>query len=243
MNCIKAVEPYTPIQYITGSAEFCGLDFRVDHRVLIPRPETELLVEAVIEIAAFRGTRTETIKILDLCTGSGNIAVALAVRLRPSTLSETEGLTKSISNCRITASDISPDAIEVARLNAIRNGVYDEIEFKKSDLLLDVDGRFDIIVSNPPYIARDEFPSLQEEVKREPRIALDGGEDGLDFYRRIVAALPGHLKRGGSLVMEIGYGQRAALAGIIGDSGLFRLSDIKRDHNGIDRVVIAEWIN
>ncbi|MCX5677647.1 MAG: peptide chain release factor N(5)-glutamine methyltransferase [Candidatus Omnitrophica bacterium] len=233
---MKTIEPYTPIQYVIGKTEFCGLEFKVDERVLIPRPETELLVEAAAEFAGLSASKADELDILDLCTGSGNIAIALmAGKCAP--------LTKNLSNCRIIASDISPDALEVARRNAVRNGVYGGIEFVCSDLFTDIKGRFDIIVSNPPYIAKHEFLTLQEEVLREPRIALDGGADGLDFYRRIAASLPKHLKRGGYALMEIGYGQRAAVADIIGKSGIFRLSGARKDFNGIDRVIIAEWIN
>ena len=233
---MKTIEPYTPIQYIMGSVEFCGLEFHVDERVLIPRPETELLVEAAAELAGSSSAKTGALDILDMCTGSGNIAIALMARRCAS-------LTKNLSDCKITVSDISPAALEVARRNAIRNGVYDGLKFICSDLFTDIKGRFDIIVSNPPYIARHEFPALQEEVLREPMAALDGGTDGLDFYRRIAASLPEYLKRGGYLVIEIGYGQRAAITDIIGKSGIFRISDVKKDFNGIDRVITAKWIN
>lgn len=233
---MKTIEPYTPIQYVMGSTEFCGLEFQVDERVLIPRPETELLVQAAARLAGLKTSKTDTLEILDLCTGSGNIAIALMAARYAS-------LTKNLSNCKIIASDISPDALEVARRNAIRNGVYDGIEFVYSDLFIDIKGRFDIIVSNPPYIAKHEFLTLQEEVLKEPRIALDGGADGLDFYRRIIAALPEYLRRGGYVAMEIGYGQKAAIADIIAESGAFKLSDVKKDFNGIDRVIVAEWIN
>jgi release factor glutamine methyltransferase len=233
---MKTIEPYTPIQYVIGKTEFCGLELKVDERVLIPRPETELLVETAAELAGLKASRADALDILDLCTGSGNIAIALmAARCAP--------LTKNLSNCKIIASDISPAALEVARRNAIRNGVYAGIEFICSDLFTDIKGRFDIIVSNPPYIAKHEFTTLQEEVLREPRIALDGGSDGLDFYRRIIASMPEYLKRGGHAVMEIGYGQRAAVTEIIDKSGFFKLSGVKKDFNGIDRVIIAEWIN
>ena len=187
---MRTIEPYTPIQYVMGTTSFCGLEFLVDERVLIPRPETELLVETVIGIAGTKESDRGVVDILDLCTGSGNIAISL---------------TKSLTNCRIVASDVSSDALDVARRNAVRNGLCDKIDFVKSDIFNGIDGQFDIIASNPPYIARYEFPTLQEEVLREPILALDGGEDGLDFYRRIVSAAPGYLKRGGSIVMEIGY--------------------------------------
>lgn len=242
---MKTIEPYTPIQYVMGSTVFCGLDFLVDERVLIPRPETELLVEAVVEIAGSKENSPGILNILDLCTGSGNIAISLMSRQKASTstLRGVEGLTKSLTNCRIVASDISSDSLDVARQNAVRNGLCDKIDFVKSDIFNDIDGQFDIIASNPPYIARYEFPTLQKEVLREPILALDGGEDGLDFYRRIIAAAPKHLKRGGSIVMEMGYGQRPAIADIIGKSGSFKLADVKKDRNMIDRVIIAEWIN
>jgi release factor glutamine methyltransferase len=243
-NELKTVEPYTPIQYVMGSTEFCGLEFRVDERVLIPRPETELLVETAMELAASRGRPAEALSILDLCTGSGNIAISLASKLGGSVArAEDSPLTKGISNCKIIASDVSAASLEVARRNAVFNGVYNEMEFVESDLFNDISGQFDLIVSNPPYIAKYEFAKLQEEVLREPRIALDGGDDGLDFYRRIVTALPGHLRPGGFCAMEIGYGQRTAVTGIIEGGGLFKVSMVRRDYNGVDRVVIAKWIN
>lgn len=232
---MKTISPYTPIQYIMGKAEFCGLFFDVDERVLIPRPETEMLVEIAFALAVRMSERGQTPEILDLCTGSGNIAVSLLSKIR--------GLTKPISNCKIIASDVSREALEVARKNAIGNGIYEGIEFLESDLFGAIDGKFDIIVSNPPYIARDEFPTLQEEVLKEPRIALDGGDDGFDFYRRIAEALPKHLKRGGSAVMEIGFGQSGTVEEVIGRSGSIKVTGIRKDRAGIDRVAIAEWIN
>ena len=248
---MRPTQPFTPIQYIIGKTEFCGLQFNVDERVLIPRPETELLVDAAYRLVLMNRAAIGKIEILDLCTGSGNIAVSLASRLSIAAklMLSTEKhagawrLTKGISNCRIVASDISPDALSVASGNAEANGVYDKIEFIKSDLYTDIKGRFDIIVSNPPYIAKHEFPVLPEEVLREPAIALDGGEDGLDLYRRIVSGLGEHLKTGGSVVFEIGYGQRADVTGIFADNGNFKITNIIRDHNGIDRVITAKWIN
>ena len=247
-NGIRTVAPYTPIQYVMGVTEFCELDFAVDHRVLIPRPETELLVYTAVAIAGSIFRSRGELDILDLCTGSGNIAVSLAVLLgqsdgRMNLTSEAEVLTKGITNCRIAASDISSDSLDVARLNAARNGAAGRIEFIKSDLFSDIKGKFDIILSNPPYIARCEFQTLPEEVLREPVLALDGGTDGLDFYRRIIADAPARLKPGGAIVMEIGYGQRQAVEDIIVNSGSFRLSEVKRDSSGIERIVTVEWIN
>jgi release factor glutamine methyltransferase len=222
---IRKCAPHTPIQYLTGKAEFCGIDFAVDERVLIPRPETELLVEKVIELAMTCG---RDMRILDLCTGSGNIAITL---------------TKALTNCRIVASDISEDALAVARCNAEKNGASDRIEFVKSDLFKDVKGSFDIIASNPPYIAGPEFDSLQKEVLREPRIALDGGADGLCFYRNILRTSALYLKPAGHIVFEIGYGQLIGILQIIEQLGQFKMTEVIKDWRGIDRVVVMTWIN
>lgn len=227
MNRIK---PHTPVQYIIGHTEFCGLDFIVNEDVLIPRPETELLVDAATELFyAIRNTRDarRELRILDLGTGSGNIAIAL---------------TKRVSNCKMVASDISEGAVEVARINAEKHGVSDRIEFIASDLFEKIEGRFDIIVSNPPYIANGEFKTLQKEVLMEPRVALVGGEDGIDFYRRIISATPRYLVNGGALVMEIGYGQKAGILEIINQNGM-KPEEVRIDHNLIDRAIIARWTN
>ncbi len=253
---IRTIEPFTPLQYIIGKERFFGLDFLVDEDVLIPRPETEVLVETVLEIAKGTRHKTQGARILDLCTGSGCIAIALMVRLceglmarpcSPSIPSKAKGraevLTKNASNCRIVASDISDRALEVAKKNASLNGVSDGISFIHSDLFKNIDGKFDIIVSNPPYIARYEFESMQKEVLREPRLAIDGGEDGLLFYRRIFDEVPRYLKEGGYCVVEIGYGQREAVREIMERSGNFKVIDVRKDQYGIDRVITAKWIN
>ncbi|MDD5428924.1 MAG: peptide chain release factor N(5)-glutamine methyltransferase [Candidatus Omnitrophica bacterium] len=223
---MKTIEPFTPVQYIIGHTEFCGLDIEVNEKVLIPRPETELLVEKAVEVAKSQKTG---VRVLDLCTGSGNIAIAL---------------TKSVSDCKIVASDISEEALDVARSNARRLGVSGRITFIHSDLFTDINDKFDIIVSNPPYIAKFEFETLQEEVLREPRIALDGGDDGLDFYRKIIEAAPSYLKSGGHILFEIGFGQAAQIKEIIvAGRGDFKLIELAKDLNGIDRVIIAQWTN
>ncbi len=212
-----------------GKAEFSGLALVVDERVFIPRPETELLAQEVINICHnVTKSQGHKIKILDLCTGSGNIAIAL---------------TKEMPDCKIVASDISGEALQVARLNAVSNGVCDRIEFVESDLFSKFKCKFDIIVSNPPYIARREFRHLQKEVLMEPRMALDGGDDGLDFYRRIAEEAPAHLKGDGHLVMEIGYGQAAAIKEIIEKAGYLKVAKVLKDYNGIDRIITARWIN
>ncbi|MCX5665783.1 MAG: peptide chain release factor N(5)-glutamine methyltransferase [Candidatus Omnitrophica bacterium] len=223
---IKTVEPYTPLQYIIGKEKFFGLDFIVNEHVLIPRPETEVLVEAALEL--INAKQDKICSALDLCTGSGNIAISL---------------TKNAADCKIVASDISGDALETAKENARLNGVFEKIIFTKSDLFSGIEGRFDLIVSNPPYIARHEFDTLQKEVLKEPMLALDGGIDGLDFYRRIFKDAPGHLTRGGYCIVEIGFGQLSGIKEIIESTKEFKLIETRIDQYGIDRVVVAQWIN
>ena len=258
-NGVKTVAPFTPIQYIIGRTEFCGLDFVVNEDVLIPRPETELLVEIALDIVKRVRLKAQGSRVLDLCTGSGNIAIALMVRRGLSfnkglahhhpehgcclTAGHAEALTKNIYECKMVASDISESALEVAKVNAERNGVSANIEFIKSDLFDELDGGFDVIVTNPPYIARFEFETLQKEVLAEPRIALDGGEDGLDFYRRIIDGSARYLKRGGYLAMEIGFGQKNEIIDIIEKTGIFKTVEVKKDFNDIDRVIVARWKN
>lgn len=225
---MKTVKPFTPVQYVVGSALFCGLDFIVDERVLIPRPETELLVEEAVRLVRGPLSIFRSPRILDLCTGSGNIAIAL---------------TKALPDCKIVASDISKDALCVARTNAKRQGLDSEIEFIESDLFETMAGKFDLVVSNPPYIAKLEFETLQKEVLEEPRLALDGGYDGLDFYRRIVSESPAYLKNGSMVVFEIGFGHRAEVIKIIEKDKYFKVEGISKDFNGIDRVITAKWIN
>jgi release factor glutamine methyltransferase len=243
-----------------GMAEFFGMDFAVDERVLIPRPETEIAVEKALQFIECYEPGGCRIDILDLCTGSGNIAIALAGSLRSRLLSKDsgslpegylhaahpeaiEGLTKIRTNCRIVASDISESALAVARRNAERNRVGALIEFVESDLFDDLDGQFDVIVSNPPYISQAEFKTLQKEVLKEPRIALDGGEDGLDFYRKIIPGSALRLKENGMLIMEIGYGQLEGIRDIVRKSGRLELTEVAKDWRDIDRVVVARWIS
>lgn len=224
---IKSIGPFTPIQYVIGMTEFCGLDIEVNEDVLIPRPETEILVEVIEGLVHSQQSIAHSKRILDLCTGSGCIAIAL---------------TKKLPDCKIVASDISGKAIVLAKKNAERLGA-ERIEFVLSDLFNDLKGSFDIIVSNPPYIAGYEFAGLQEEVLKEPRMALYGGEDGLDFYRRIFDSAGKFLKNGGHVAVEIGYGQSAQVKNILENAGGFRMVEVRKDSNGIDRVVVAKWIN
>ncbi|MBR2375177.1 MAG: peptide chain release factor N(5)-glutamine methyltransferase [Clostridia bacterium] len=205
-----------PLWYIIGDADFCGYKIKVDERVLIPRPETEELAMMVIAAAE------EGNAILDLCTGSGAIAIAV----------ERE-LAKHGRKCKVTATDISAEALALAKENAEANEA--EILFVQSDLLSRIRGRFDIIVTNPPYIPSAEIDGLQREVQaHEPRLALDGGADGLDFYRRIAETAPKYLTRGGTLMMEVGKGQAQDVVKLFKGNAY---SMIIQDFNGIDRYV------
>lgn len=205
-----------PLWYIIGDADFCGYKIKVDERVLIPRPETEELVQQVVAAAE------EGNSILDLCTGSGAIAVAVYKELE-----------KNKRKASVTASDISEEALALAKENAEENGA--DIAFVQSDLFSRIRGRFDIIVCNPPYIPSGDIAGLQREVRDfEPRLALDGGADGLDYYRRIAEDAGKYLVRGGMLVMEVGLGEAESVV------KLFRYCDysmVVKDFNGVDRFV------
>ncbi|MBM4262248.1 MAG: peptide chain release factor N(5)-glutamine methyltransferase [Deltaproteobacteria bacterium] len=218
---------HEPAAYISGAKEFWSLEFAVDTSVLIPRPETELLVEWTLSRARKLGDG-RSLKILDLGTGSGAIAVALATEL---------------PEAQMWASDVSPAALAVARSNAKRHGVERQINFLSGDLfepLMDHDIRFDLMVSNPPYIASRELAGLPPEVRDyEPVGALNGGKDGLAYYRRIVAGAARWLAPGGSLLCEIGADQGQAVAGLIVHADGFDAPEIHQDLAGKDRVVIA----
>lgn len=204
-----------PLQYIIGSQEFMGLAFAVNEHVLIPRQDTEVLVELAMEYC--KGKR-----VLDMCTGSGCIAVSMAVLGRP---------------VRVDASDISEAALEVAKKNAETNNAA--VSFIVSDIWDDITGEYDVIISNPPYVTEDEMRRLMPEVgKYEPETALYGGADGLDIYKRIIAGVDGHLVGNGYIFLEIGCNQAAAVSDILESSGF---TDIRtqKDLSGLDRVVWA----
>lgn len=210
-----------PLQHITHSQEFMKMNFYVNEKVLIPRPDTEILVEEVINIAK----KINAKKILDLCTGSGAIAISLA---------------KYIENSQITAVDISEEALRIAKLNAVNNNVEDKITFVKSDLFENiVKEKYDIIVSNPPYIKKDFMKKLDKEVQQEPYIALDGGYDGLDFYRKIISEGYQYLKFKGYLCMEIGYDQKQEVFDIIKSQEKYSNTYSKIDLGGNDRIVVT----
>ncbi|MCC7201337.1 MAG: peptide chain release factor N(5)-glutamine methyltransferase [Nitrospirae bacterium] len=214
-----------PLQYITGEVEFRGLMFKVNADVLIPRPETELLVDEVVNII-----NKKTVTVLDLCTGSGCIAVSIAKEL-------TEG--------SVYAVDISEGAVTVARENALRNQVEERITFLTGDLFratdkINLKGRIDIIVSNPPYVSAEEMEELQPEIRDyEPASALFGGEDGLDFYRSIIRESPLYLAPGGSVILEMGYGQAGRIRELFDREERFRNIRIEKDLAGIERIIMA----
>ena len=217
---IEKLTKGVPLQHITHRQEFMKMDFFVDENVLIPRPDTEILVEEVIKIAQ----KYNSPRILDLCTGSGAIAISLK---------------KFVPNADITAVDISEKALEIAKRNAEK--LEAKINFVKSDLFGKLDNRkFDIIVSNPPYIRKDEIKKLSEEVQKEPKIALDGGEDGLDFYRIITEQAINYLKTGSFLCFEIGYNQKNDVIKIIEDEQNYKNTYCKKDLYGNDRIIITQ---
>lgn len=252
-----------PLQYILGKTEFMGREFKVNQNVFIPRPETEILVETVIDIACslvsgggerpFSAAQIKDrvcsptacgarcfLRILDIGTGSGCIAVSLA---------------KVFRNAEITAVDISRKALEVARENAVLNKVkipprrkprvlvQEGLHFLQSDLFSNSRlkrNAYDLIVSNPPYIPGREIMKLQAELSFEPLLALDGGGDGLAFYRKMAAQAKNYLKEGGFLVVEIGFNQKDAVERIFEEAGHFKAQEVIKDYSGIDRVMVLQ---
>jgi release factor glutamine methyltransferase len=196
-----------PVAYLLGEHEFWGMPFYVDRNVLVPRPDTE----TVIEVArSTRADRAAPCRVLDLCTGSGAIAVALA---------------KELPGARVIATDVSEAAVALARRNAERNGFAGRVEVRAGDLWDAVRGeRFDIIASNPPYIASAVIPTLGAEVRREPMVALDGGADGLAFYDRICGGAREHLEPGGALVVEHGFDQADSIRSRFEAAGFLRVT-------------------
>ena len=213
----KALEQravHVPLQHLLGYQNFMGLRFQVNEYVLIPRQDTEILVEEAMRYLH------DGMRILDLCTGSGCILLSLL---------------HYSNDCEGVGVDISQEALQVAAQNAELLGI--RADFLKSDLYEKVTGKFDLLVSNPPYIERAVIPTLMEEVREyDPYIALDGGEDGLDFYRRIIGGAQDYLNRGGQILMEIGSGQAKAVSELLSEAG-FKEIDVCRDFAGLDRVV------
>jgi len=217
-----------PLEYILGDAECMGLEFKVGADVFIPRPETELVIEEAFScIASLHPHNEEQVHIMDLGTGSGVIAIALA---------------RWLPQAQFVAVDISRRALARAQANARLHGLGGRINFIHSDLFASpvLDGRtFDMIISNPPYIRQCEIAHLAPEVRHQPPAALDGGLDGLVFYRRICADAPRFLKADGTVIVEVGSSQKDAVVEIFQAQGVFEVTKIIKDYSGIERVIVA----
>jgi release factor glutamine methyltransferase len=214
-----------PLAYIVGTREFWGLDFEVTPAVLIPRPSTELIVEAVLDHFA---DRYAELAIADICTGCGCVAIAIAHE-RPA--------------ARVVATDISDEALVVAARNAARHHVDARVAVRHGDLVAAIEGVFDAIVANPPYVVDAARPALQPEVRDyEPALALFGGADGFGVVARLVDGAPRHLRRGGLLVFEFGFGQDVEVETVLGASADLELIDVRRDLDGIARTAVARRV-
>lgn len=212
-----------PLQYITQKQEFMGIDFFVNEDVLIPQPDTEILVETVLDIC--KKYDKQSLRILDLCTGSGAIAISLS----------------KILNTQVFASDVSIKALKVAEKNNVMNNT--KVEFIESNLFEKINGeKFDIIVSNPPYIKNEEIKLLSKQVQNEPYIALSGGEDGLDFYRKIIDEAYKHINKNGYLCLEIGYDQKEDLIKLIKQNENYEYENCIKDLSNNDRCIIAKIV-
>lgn len=210
-----------PLQHLLGTVDFLGNELISDHRALIPRPETEFLVDWLIKEAAAKRLPRPA-RVLDMATGSGCIGLTLAAAWADSS---------------VTLADISEDALDLARLNASRLGL-NAVQLVRSDLFEKVPGRFDLITANLPYIPTAEIATLSREVRRDPVLALDGGEDGLDILRRLILEAPAHLEPGGWLALEVGHDQAATVRGLCAEP-IYDETRILRDLAGVDRFVLA----
>ncbi len=220
LQLIEKRAVHIPLQHLTGEQNFMGLDFLVNEHVLIPRQDTEILVEEIMR------DLHDGIRILDMCTGSGCILLSLL---------------HYSNDCSGVGVDVSEDALAVARLNADRLAEKQAV-FIQSDLFEKVEGSFDLIVSNPPYIRSQEIAGLMPEVREhEPHLALDGKDDGLHFYREIIKGAMPHLKRGGQLFFEIGYDQGEAVQALLAANGYTEIAVVK-DYAGLDRVVYGTFL-
>lgn len=208
-----------PLQYITHHQEFMNLDFYVDENVLIPQPDTEVLVLQTINI--IKQYESGNIKVLDLCTGSGAIAVSIAKVFKNQAV-------------QVYASDISDKALEVAKKNSKKNDVH--INFINSNMFENIDEKFDIIVSNPPYIETETIKKLSKDVQQEPHIALDGGFDGLEFYKIIASEYEKYLNDNGTLLLEIGYNQKQSVTELFINRNVECIKDLAQN----DRVIIVK---
>lgn len=229
-DLISEREKRIPLQYITGTQDFMGMTFEVTPDVLIPRQDTELLVEEAAKIINGKNQRTKDRRrwrVLDLCCGSGAISVSIA---------------KICPGARVTATDISKPAVEVAAKNAKRNRV--KVKFLQGDLFEPAKKKkFDMITSNPPYIRTNMIPILQDEIKEhEPILALDGGKDGLDLYRKIITKAPNYLKEHGVLVLEIGHDQADEIVHLIKETGAFTKVYVEKDLAKNDRLIYTSTL-
>jgi release factor glutamine methyltransferase len=225
-RCIERRRSGEPVAYIVGKKEFWSLPFEVNKHVLVPRPETEILVEEVLTVCS--GMKTGNLRILEIGTGCGAISVSLAHELK---------------NAQIIATDISQEAIKVASRNAQINDVANQISFLWGNLFEPVSGKFDIIVSNPPYISKEEYDRLPTGVRDfEPESALLAGADGTAFHREIIKAGGIHLKPGGWSFMEIGAGQKEMVEYMLNESNLYDNIAFRDDYAGIERVAIARRV-
>lgn len=245
LEAVKMRANHVPLQHITGHQQFWDFDFLVDENVLIPRPETELLVEQVVldinarasvnerasekystsgeRAGKVKTPRKQKIRVLDMCTGSGCIAISVD---------------KMCDNVVVTAADISEKALAVAEKNNVRN--HGNVTFVKSDLFEKIEGKFDMIISNPPYIPTQDLDALMEEVREhEPHLALDGSKDGLKFYRKICKMSREFLNDHGKIFFEIGYDQGETVPALLSENGFTNIQVLK-DLSGNDRMVIAE---
>jgi len=222
---VKRRATFEPVAYLTGKKEFYSLEFEVTKDVLVPRPETEILVEQAIKIGQEIGGR---LRIVDLGCGSGNIAISVA---------------KNLEGSLVYATDVSRKALEVARRNAFSLGVSDRVVLLCQDLFsaFSKAKEANLILSNPPYISLEEYPALAPDIQDfEPKQALEAGEKGLRFYRKIIGEAPEHLKEKGYLILEIGSAQTAMVKELILASGEFLSCKIVKDYSGLDRVVVAQ---
>ena len=225
LDKIERLKNNEPLQYVINKQEFMGFEFYVDKNVLIPQPDTENLVEEIIYLSEkIRKSDKKELRILDMCTGSGAIAISIS---------------KLIENSLVYASDISKKALKVAEENSSKNQA--NVLFFESDLFKKISElyKFDIIVSNPPYIETDTIKTLSEEVKNEPMLALDGGKDGLDFYRKISEDAKKYLNKDGFLAFEIGYNQKFAVENLLKENGYKNIYS-RKDLSGNDRIVVGQ---
>jgi len=222
-NIIARRLQWEPVAYITGRKEFWSFTLEVNNSVLIPRPDTEIIIEEALDV--YRNFTSLPVRILDIGTGSGAIAIALA---------------KEIPGAKVVATDISIAALNLAQKNAATLGLKEKIDFRQGNLFEPVDGFFNIIVSNPPYIAANDYEELPASVKAfEPREALFAGESGLEFYEKLIYQADGYLQKNGWLLLEIGAKQEAGIRGIIEGSGFYDRIEMRKDYAGLPRVIKA----